>query len=297
MDLPSFDVVVRPLGYGVLLPAALTAAGLLLAARPALAARGGDILAVAIGLVAGFAALAGSGEIVANFLKPSSTWDWLPAVALLANALGIADRLILEPGLASAKSSKQLWRSLRWGTRLGIGLLAGWLLMRAQSALEPVSGGWIAALAVTATGLWALDFVARSWPGSVLPMLLTLVAFAAAALMHLCGFITLAMMGGVLGAVLAACTVVGWLRPHAAVTRGAVPALAVLLPGLLFCSHFNDYSETPAACHLLIVAAPLVLLVTSIPPVARLSSGWLALLRVAVVLLPLAAALTIAALA
>src|SRR6516225_8251496 len=101
MDLPSLDVVVKPLGFGVVLPAALTAAGLLLAARPALATRGGTFLAVAVGIMGGFGALVLAGEIPATFHKPSDSWDWLPGLALLACALGVADRQLFEPRLAA----------------------------------------------------------------------------------------------------------------------------------------------------------------------------------------------------
>jgi hypothetical protein len=292
MDLPSFDVVLKPIGYGVLLPAAVTGVGLMLGARPRVSARGGQVLAVAAGLVAGFLALAATGQLTSGFLKPDDTSDCLPGLALLACAAGIVERLLPEPFLNPAKRSGL---ALRWAMRLGIGVSTGWVLVRAQSTRELLSDGWIAALALAVTALWGLDSLARRWSSFALPVLLALIAFGTAALIELCGFMSLAQMGGVLAAVLTGCAAAGWLRPHAGVAQGAVPAFAVLLPGLLFASNFNNYNQVSSTSHLLVLAAPLILLLTAAPPIARLSTKRLTFLRAAVVLLPLAKGLSLAA--
>jgi hypothetical protein len=129
-----------------------------------------------------------------------------------------------------------------------------------------------------------------------LPVLLALVAFGAAAVMELSGFSSVARMSGVLAAVLAGCALAGCWRQRTAVAAGAVPALAVL-PGLLFATWFNSFSDVLRVSCLLVLAAPLLLALTSVPPLARLSAGRLTLVRAGVTLLPLAAALSLAAMA
>ncbi len=291
--LPSPDMILEAVGYGVLLPAAVTALGLLLALRWAFAARGGDVLAVVAGLVAGLAALVATDQIPSRFHKPVDCWDWLPGLALLASAVSL-DRLLFLTRPARAARPPVLLA--RWVVRVGFAALAGWLLVRTQSAnVEPVEEWWPAALALAVTGLWGLDFLARRWPGAGLPVLLALVAFAAAGVMELSGFIRLSQMAGVLAAVLGGCALAGWRWRHAPVAEGAVPAFAVLVPGLLFGAWFNTFAQVPAASYLLVVAAPLLLALTALPPLAGLPGRPLALVRAGVVLLPLAAALALAA--
>jgi hypothetical protein len=128
-------------------------------------------------------------------------------------------------------------------------------------------------------------------------VLLALVSLGAAVVVELMGFGSLAQTTAVLAAVLAGCAVAGWLWPQVPVV-GAVPALAVLLPGLMFAMYFRVSSDVfPAAAYLLVLAAPLLLAATVLPPLGRLSPGRRALVRTAAVLAPLAAAVALAAVA
>jgi hypothetical protein len=287
------DIVLPALGYGVLLPGAVTLAVLVLVLRRDLARPGGDLLAVAAGLVAGFTALALTGQITWGFLRPDESWDWLPGLTLVACFVGIVERRLLS---APGKQSVSL-AAARWALRLAVGAAAAWLLVGTQAKLEPVPGWWYAVLTLVIAGLWGLERLARDWPGAGLPVLLALVVVAAAAVVELVGFGTLAQTMGVLAAVCGACAVAGWLWPRAPVAAGTVPAFAVLLPGLLFVTYFRtySYSDVPAASYLLVLAAPLLLAVTLLPPLGRLSRGWLALLRTAAVLALLAVAVALAA--
>src|SRR5687768_8391075 len=119
---PSPELVLRLVGFGVAIPAAVAMAGLLLARWWAMrhgghAPRGGDGLAAVAGLLAGFGALAGSGQLGWEFLKPTDSWHWLPLLAVLATAVGIVERVTSWPPAA------------RWGLRLLVAALTAGLLV------------------------------------------------------------------------------------------------------------------------------------------------------------------------
>jgi hypothetical protein len=287
--LPPLDVLLNALGYGLLLPAAVTAIVLIVAIRWGLVPRGGDLIGVAAGLTTGFAALAATGQITWGMLKPDDCWDWLPGLALLASAVGILDRMLIRPVPGMDGRIGLVRLLVRWLLRLIVAGLTTWLVVGTQAKLESIPTWMFGAIALIVTVLWGLDWLAHRWPGPLLPALLAFTAFSAAGVMEFCGFLRLAQMGGVLGAVLVGCTLVAWRRPAELVPAGAIPALAVLLPGLLFATYFNTSSEVPLLSHLLVVVSPICLLATSVLP-----ARWV-LVRVGATVLPLAVALTLAA--
>lgn len=279
--MPSLDVILQALSRGVLVPAAVVFVLLL-----ALLARKGARVAVAAGLFAGFAALAAVGLLEWTFLRAVSTdsWDRLPGLAVLV--------VLLTPDGDAP--------SLRAARRLvsaGVAVLTGYLLVRAQSAVQPTSLWWLAGIAAAVLAVWwPLDPVALRWPGPGLPALLSLITFAGAALCERSGNLRLAHLTGVLAAALAGCAAAGWRRPKAPVARAAVSALAVLLPGVLFVSSCNNFGGVPLTSYLLLLAAPLLLgvasLLTSPSPQSR---SWL-LLRAGAALVPAGAGLVLATL-
>src|SRR3954467_15528150 len=102
---PSPELVLRRVGLGVAIPAAVAMAGLLLTRwwaqrHGGLAPRGGDGLAAGAGLLAGFVALAGSGQLGWEFLKPTDSWHWLPLLSVLATVAGIVERVMSWPPAA-----------------------------------------------------------------------------------------------------------------------------------------------------------------------------------------------------
>jgi hypothetical protein len=278
--LPSLDDILNALGWGVLLPAAVATAGLLLAGRTARAGRIAALLAVAGAFLAGWIALAATKQISWNFLEPSDCWDWLPGLTLLACAARFFD---YPP-------------SLRHLLRLSVALLTGWLLVKVQFHAVPVPAWWFVAAAVVVTVLWELlDALARVWPGLGLAALLALIAFAAAVVIEFAGFGSLAQMAGVLAGVLTGCAIAGKWRPRANLAPAAAAAVAVQLPGLLFATYCNTFSDVPLTSYLLIIAAAAALGVTAASPFARVPATRLVIVRVAVVLLPLVVALALAA--
>ncbi len=278
--LPPPNVILYAVGFGLLVPAAVTVIALLLALRLGR----GEPLAVGAGLAAGFVALAATEQIQWGFLRPEESWDWLPALALLAAAAAFAEQI--------GKPS----HVIGWAGRLVVAALTAGLLVRAQSARQPVEPYWYAAVALAVVALWAvLDLAARRLPGGTLPALLALVALAAALLAELADLLTVAHLGGVAAGALGGWAVVAWRRPQPGVCRAGVPPLAVLLPGLLFVAYFNTFSEVPAASYFLLLAAPLLLGVTLLLPARGAPSLGRRLLPVAAALLPLAAGLALAA--
>src|SRR5262245_25093861 len=118
--LPPPQFVIEALGYGVVVPAAVTAVGLSLARVAGWSARGGDLAAVSLGLFAGLAALGASRQAGWEFLSPDDAWEWLPALALLAAVVGVIERFHAVPG------------AIGWALRAGVAALTAWLLVRGE---------------------------------------------------------------------------------------------------------------------------------------------------------------------
>ena len=273
---PSPDMVLKALGYGVLVPAVVTAAGLALAARVGRAVVAA--LAVEAGLIAGLVALAVSKEAGWEFASPEDPWHWLPALALLATAAGVTDGGHATP---------------RWAACLALSALTAWVLIRSEPASAP---WWYAALGLSVFATWGLlARLVRRWEGAAPQGLLALCALAAGVILERSGILKFAQIAGVLGAVLIGCACVARWRPHPVVMTSAVPAFAVLFPGLLFVGFRNNFGDVPAASSLLALAAPLLLGATSLLPPDRLRPGWRAALGAGVVLVCLGAAVALAA--
>jgi hypothetical protein len=289
--LPPLKFIVEAVAYGVLVPAAVTVAVLILARRwgkrhAGEAPRGGAGLASGAGLLAGFVALAGSRQSGWEFLAPADSWHWLPLLSVLATGAGVAEGVTSWPPVA------------RGGLRLLVAAATAWLLVRAESAVQAVNPWWHAEVGLAVLASWGLlDPLARRWPGPVLPALLASVALAAGVVLTLCGILKFAQIAGVLAAVLAGCAGPARWSPGEPPARGAVPGLSVLLPGLLFAGYFNTFSAVPPASFLLVLAAPLGLGVTASPPYSKSAGRRGRALSAAVTLLPLGLAVTLAALA
>jgi hypothetical protein len=272
--LPSLSEILEMVGYGLVLPAVVAAAGVWLALRLG----GGEPLGVGAGLAAGFAALAAS-QSDWRILRPEESWDWLPALGLLAAVMAVGDRNALS----------------RWSGRVVAAALTGVLLLSAQAKRGALPPYLFASLPLIVLILWALlDLAVRRRPGATLPALLTLVAFSAAALGEMGDFLTAAQRGLVVAGTLAGWTFVAWRRPTPGVCRAGVGVLAVLLPGVLFVGAFNRYGDVPTLSYLLVLVAPLCLGAMSLLPFGK--PGWRAVLFLAAAtLIPLAAALALAA--
>jgi hypothetical protein len=289
--LPPLKFLLEAVAYGVLVPAAVAMAVLILARRwgerhGGEAPRGGAGLAAGAGLLAGFVALAGSRQLGWEFLAPTDSWHWLPLLSVLATGVGIAERVTSWTPVA------------RGGLRLLVAAATAWLLVRAESAVQAVNPGWLAGVGLAVLVSWGLlDPLARRWPGPGLPALLASVALAAGAVLALSGILKFAQMAGVLAAVLAGCAGPARWPPGESPARGAVPGLSVLLPGLLFAGYFNTFSDVPPASFLLVLAAPLGPGVAALLPSSKSAGRWGKALSAGVTLSLLGLAVTLAALA
>jgi hypothetical protein len=285
--MPSPEVILNAVGYGLLLPAAVTVVALLLLLRLG----GGEPLALGAGLAAGFVALSKTGQIKDDFFHPEESWDWLPALGLLAAIAATVEQLA------------ERWRIVRWAVRLLVSGLTAGLLVRAQSERDPFALGSYPALAASALQLglailllWGLlDLSARRRPSAVAPVLLAFSALSAAILGELAGFSTVAHLGSVVAGTLGGWALVAWRWPQTRVVRAGISVVSVLLPGLLFVTSNNSYSDVPSASYLLIFAAPLLLAAATFLPFSDRHPRWRALCQAGATLLPLAAGLALAA--
>jgi hypothetical protein len=255
--MPSLDLILNAVLYGVLVPAVVTALGLLAALR---FWRGAAPAAVAAGIGAGLVALAKTNQINWGFLKPERSWEWLPGLALLALLVGLLDQALSLPLV------------VRWLLRVVVAGLTGWLLVQAEVAIQPreiesTANGWTAAIAVAVLILWGLlDHSARVSPTRLQSALLTLLLFAVGAVMEMSGSSTMAQTGSVVGAaILATCVMPLW-RTSSDFVRAPIPAVGVFLPGLLFSIHFNTYASIPSTSYLLLLVSPLPLAALGLSP-------------------------------
>lgn len=300
--IPSVDMIVDALLYGVLIPAAVTLATLIFVAlcrrrgqstsppqtltaeKTSAKGRIAGTLAAALGLVSGWVALVITGQLSWDFLNLTDSRHWLLPLTLLALAINIV------AGYSRSSITTMLFR-------LGCAWVIARILVDAEAAIQPIGPGWYSAVGVAVFCLWGLlDIATERWAGVGFPVLLTLIALGMGALLEFAGILMFAQMSGVLAAVLASCSLFAWLVPSAA-CRGMVPAVAVLVPGLLFVGYRNHFSEVPPTCFLLVLAAPLLLGMT-VCLAPKEKPGWLwKFLAIAVTLIPLVTAITLAALA
>jgi hypothetical protein len=110
-----------------------------------------------------------------------------------------------------------------------------------------------------------LDAVAKRQPGPLVPALFLLVTAAGAVVILYADILKLAQLAGALGAALGSAMLLAWWHPQRPLVRGAMPAFAVLLPGLMFNARFETFSEVPIQSFLLVAAAPLLLGIGLIP--------------------------------
>jgi hypothetical protein len=265
--------------YGVLVPALASLLVLLLARRlggkGTGAARLGGALAIGAGFYAGYAALAWKQELAP--LLPNDSWHWLPYLAMLALSAGLLVRVPLV---------------VRWGLRLAVAVLSGWLAFPRLPGLQGTVHLWIAILAATIFILWlALDWLSLHSPGAVLSALL-ITSFAAGALLELADFGKFAQIAGVLWAALCGCAVLYFRRPERAVAQGLIPGVAVLLPALML-DGYHYASDVKLTPFVLIVAAPLMVGVGALPLVDRLGKGQ-KLLQIGAVFVPVVLAIALA---
>ena len=270
---------------GILLPALL--AGVLLAAawrawradEDTRAAWAGAP-AIALGFLAGFAVVEGPGAL------PSAgrTLGALDLIFWSVAAMGVV-------GLIEARVSRQR-RShvlLSWA-------LAGLLLIRVLSnsaeVTKPVAVGLILGWLLLA---WCAECVASERDGAQSPLALWASASGFAGVAALSGSVKLGQLGGALAAVLGATIVLAWWRPRFSLAGGGATLAAFTLVALILDAHYFSY--TTGADALLCAASLATPLAVRLPGLRRAAGARRTALVLALAALPLAIALTRAALA
>lgn len=222
-------------------------------------------------------------------------WHWLPRAALLLVGVGLVTRWV---GLLAGRflPERRWWAAnvLVWVPRIvAVVVVSEWIASgKAASAPE---WEWLRyQLAATMLLVWvALDGFARSGAGAEVAAYSGACFFAAAVVLiyaHSKFFMDLAVVFSFAMFGIAAAARVG--RSDAS---GAIPAAATFLAGLMFAVRPSmSEHKVPEAAFWLVALAPLVLLPFLVPALARRDRWYWPLLRVALLLAPLAVALYLA---
>lgn len=277
--LRSLSIVV-PLLLGVALPAAVAAAVLLVVGR-----RGGPCERASGGCWGGAVAI-GAGYLAGHVLvmgrptfPPPEVTAWL--------------FYLTWPVMGAAVVKG---RRTRWAVRAAVSGAAVWLLLRpiarhswGMGECVLGLGGLFAAMLV----FWSqMEGLAHRAKGVSLPLSLFVAVAGAGAVLLLSGSVVLSRLCGALSAALAAAALVAWRRPGVSLAGGGVSVVAVLFASLLICGYF--YVQASATSVILLALAPAVAWVGQVPGVRRITPWKIAIVRIAAVLVPVGAAVTIA---
>jgi hypothetical protein len=265
------------LGYGIVLPAGIALAVVLLVRRttPAgLARHSAAALGFAAGFFAGYALLPSWAELV-----PSRHWHWLPYLTAAATLIGPIG--LTEGGVS---------RAMRGLLQLAIAGAAAWLLVPTWATLTPPRLVSVALLASYLVLLMVLlDHLPLGTVGRRFPVLLCAAACVTAALIAYAVSVTYGRVAGLAAAALAGICVAAWLRFDAAELRGLIPAFAVAVGGAAYVACIDP--QPPQLGLLLAPAAPLGLWVCAFGPLARLRGPSAAAVQTSAVAVPLIAAI------
>lgn len=252
----------------------------------------GVVLAVMLGPTVGHwlhAALGLAGDGVENHFEPwfsstltlmpgDSPWNRLPWAALAALCLGRL-KYDAKPRAADA-----------WFVRGAASFaIAWWVLPEHTHAI----GVWVAPAFASAILLnWILlEYLSRMPTDGSVPLCLLLSFFVASVVLLQAGTARLSESAIVLGSAFAGLAVIASFR--GADTSGAVPAAAVMLPGLLLVGNRETSVEAvPVLAYLLAGLAPLTLVIAL--PFVQWQTVWRLALRLGLIAIPLALALILA---
>lgn len=273
-------MLVQQLLWGVVLPALVAFAVLLAACKLWRRPRGDPgawpgALALGAGYVTGHLALFGWPG-----LAPQESWEWLLHVGAAATAAGML--------VASAR----IPRRVGWGIAALVAIAAAWLLVPQwqESRLA-----WTVALALTAIALWiALQTLADRISTVSLSLIVWIAVSAAALVLERAATARFAQLAGALAASAGGCLLVAALGSGRKAGPGLAGGAAMLLVALMFTGHFNHFSDIPAICFFLIVAAPAMAWIGQLRPIRRRKTWQRLVFEAAAVLVPAGVALGLA---
>lgn len=228
---------------------ALCAAVLAVAWRPwrAESADGAGRWAGALGFGAAFLAAAYATGACGRF-PPVESWQWIVYLAAAAAIIGAAE-------------ANGWLRGARWPV---LAVFAGGAVLLVGSWVPAYRAWQAGALAIVAALLAVLEAM-HDRRGASIPFALCLAFTGASVILLLAENLKLALLAGAIAASLGAATSLAWWRPRMRPLAGAMPLLAVTLPGLLLSGKFLTYSAVPAWSFIFAAAAPIGLLVDRRP--------------------------------
>ena len=275
------SIVATRLVFLFLFPALVTAAFITLAARPwsnakrARAPAWGAPIGLAAAFMIGFVGLIGRPAF-----PPAESWQWTfylaPVVAILSLGLALPRfHWTAQAALVLAVATAVSWLTVPgWYERLTMG--------RVSVVVAIVAMTWtlipLAARIPTTALMWILGPVAAA-------SALLLAASANAKLAELCGAMTVS-----LGVTL----ILTWFRSNWIDATTVPMTFVALIAALLFNGFANNYGDVPTAAFILIFISPAAAWVAEVAAIRRMGAWPRGVIRLAVVVLPIAVALWLA---
>ena len=236
-------------------------------------------------------------------------WGALAVAAAFAGCYGLLDGwpgmppLLAEGWLPFAAGAAVLVALLAHLIKRGRALLWLALFVAAEFVLTARPRGswpmWVTAMWLVGGGLGSvvvllsINRFAEKQRGTALALALWIWTAGTGVALALTGSLKYAQFAASVSAAMGAGVVAAWINPKISFARGAVETLALLTLGLLLCGYL--YSDLPASPALLLAVAPLSLWLAECQCVEKLAAWQRAAIRLALMALPVAVALLIAA--
>lgn len=203
------------------------------------------------------AAVVFGGMFLASYLLlpwtpawPEDSWHWLPWLVLLAGGVSCGSSV-----------SGRAWHV--WGWRMGLSLLAAWLIVPAWEEMQPWRPGWIAASAgIMLLLLGHFDRCLAVGRGRVLAAVLCASFLAGGYVLLEAATAKFAQLSIAMACALAPAAI---LAPRHGLHAAVLPAAAIFLPGIVLNSYFYTFSELPLLAFLAVVGLPLTVALFDLP--------------------------------
>jgi hypothetical protein len=229
-------------------------------------------------------------------LTPTDDLQWLVHLAVGAGVIGLVEALIPDK------------KSVRWLLRLGLAFVTFWLVLgfKIESTWASDEAAiWLAALTLVTLGIiHTFETLAERYRGAYAALAMVLVGTAAALGLVLGGTAKVAQLTGGLTAAAGVFMIFSWWRARIDVSHGAATVFSVLFAGLLAFGYmtttdvpeFSKLFESHQTLAILLVAsAPFLLWVAMLNWFEGLSSWARTACVTAVLALPLAGGVYLAA--
>jgi hypothetical protein len=201
----------------------------------------------------------------------------------------------IAAGGAAVSPLEKLVRGKAFIVRLAYTGALLWLVLERQHAnhWSPDSGGSpfpdvALCLALALLGWSAVEYMAKRAPGAGVPLAM----WAMAAGLALCSLWSssglYAQLAGAIAGALGAAVVLAWLRPGTWFAGGGAGVAFVMLFAIGVAAHY--YADLDTTSALLLASAPLAALLADLPPLAAKRPAVRVVLRLGLVLIPLALA-------